>query len=193
MTESDLTSLEEKAKRATPGPWHLGHVNEANESCEIDSTSDGCGVCVAYERSDQTFIAAANPQTILSLIAHVRSLDVEYRKALEELTDLRVLAADHLRGLFSMASDFDELDRAKFLAKKWNLYQWDETKLPEESLYRKTREENSALRARVGELEAANQFLKEAYTPLEKNSVSIEVGPQTKALSTLLANGEKKG
>lgn len=54
-----LSELSELEAKATSGPWHIGHVNERDESCEIDSTSEGCGICTTYFRNDQAFIATS--------------------------------------------------------------------------------------------------------------------------------------
>lgn len=71
----DLDELERLAQAATPGPWEA--------DCDSGFVS---GICQFWDKSEYDFdnphnnaayIAATNPQTVLELIAHIRSLENE--------------------------------------------------------------------------------------------------------------------
>ncbi len=89
MTADRWTELEALAKAATPGPW------DAVEG----ATSDGWWVerpHISTVVSDPTgpdarYIAAANPQTVLDLIAHVRELEAMRAKVLDVLDEIAAL------------------------------------------------------------------------------------------------------
>lgn len=77
-----LAELENKAEAATPGPWTLG-VDEENDEYEIlfkykTWTKSLSGVNTKWEhympqhKSESEFIVAANPQTVLTLIAIIK-------------------------------------------------------------------------------------------------------------------------
>ena len=90
----DLDELESKAKAATRGPWKcVAHV----ESLLLGVQSvDGVPISViAGDRpltnmrqaiADNAHIAAANPATILALIAHIRELEADNKDFLEQIT-----------------------------------------------------------------------------------------------------------
>lgn len=108
---TDLKDLKELAEAATPGPWHGGHgasldaVNTAWRDQNNNMTPDnyvkgGWAKVVALvgQRAwrnisqcgkDAAFIAAANPKTVLELIARVEAaeLDLKSEKLLLEATD----------------------------------------------------------------------------------------------------------
>lgn len=90
MTPEELDKLEESAKYATPGPWCVVLPNDRHQIVIRSDKPKRGRDYVAEMRwpindtqdnfiDDADFIATANPQTILSLIAQVR----RYRKALE--------------------------------------------------------------------------------------------------------------
>jgi hypothetical protein len=93
MTDTDWTELREKAEAATPGPWEHWDDREGVQGVGADDT-----VCqMAYLREDDhthipydnaranaAFIAAANPATVLALIAEVEQLRCN-QSHLEEL------------------------------------------------------------------------------------------------------------
>mgnify|MGYP006191147151 CR=1 FL=1 len=66
----DLRELREAAERATPGPWRRYHEAQVIRP-------DGGRVCKAHFERDTTFIARANPSTVLSLIARISRLESE--------------------------------------------------------------------------------------------------------------------
>ena len=96
MTDADLDKLEALAKAATQGPWeHDGNTgwmapvlhrwSESGCCGQVLATGECCGYSVSQEQEawdvqqigsaspeDAAFIAAANPATILDLIASAR-------------------------------------------------------------------------------------------------------------------------
>lgn len=88
----DLDTLEAAAKAATPGPW----VNTAGYKIKVASTGTHCAS--AWERytyepgkeitsekaqANAAFIAAANPATVLELIAELRAEREKYTNAVK--------------------------------------------------------------------------------------------------------------
>ena len=80
MTESELKELESKARAATPGPW------VANAGCVLSEygyivakaeSIPGVGSLWERRRSQAEYIAAANPEVVLALIAEIRVLRAE--------------------------------------------------------------------------------------------------------------------
>jgi hypothetical protein len=71
MTSDEIVALKSLAEKATPGPYHIGHVNELTDAAEIEGDRGGHTVAYVYDRSDQSYVCAANPQTVLKLIAEV--------------------------------------------------------------------------------------------------------------------------
>ena len=81
----DLVRLEELAKAATPGPWKQHLVDDTTVICpqrdicctfaegglndDVDFSSD-----TEQREADAAFIAAANPATILELLAEIERL-----------------------------------------------------------------------------------------------------------------------
>lgn len=101
----DLDELVELAKKATPGKWWIdshGHSmvafsGEAGDVEIVFATDNDMGPLVRHEDTgnlshwrndnDATFIAATNPETILTLIARIKAQDeelLELRKAFSE-------------------------------------------------------------------------------------------------------------
>lgn len=91
---TDLQSLRDVAEKATPGPWVQGMIgerliDEVDTSytfgfIKIDNSDDGRdGV------ADAAFIAACDPQTVLSLLDRIRDLEVENRHLLPVSHELR--------------------------------------------------------------------------------------------------------
>ena len=75
----DLRELREAAGRATPGPWRRYHEAQVIRP-------DGGRVCKAHFERDTTFIARANPSTVLSLIDRISRLESENARLRELLT-----------------------------------------------------------------------------------------------------------
>jgi hypothetical protein len=72
MHDMNLNELEARAKVATPGPWHVDREKPHTEPYVCSKTwnisSD------PMDDGDAAYIAAANPETILALIAMVREM-----------------------------------------------------------------------------------------------------------------------
>jgi len=95
----DLERLKELAEKATPGPWFVGIADEPRRGPVdaeykapgyydnigvISSTSGGTAVgCNEYnvfsDLGTATYIAAANPEVVLKIIARVRELEANQR------------------------------------------------------------------------------------------------------------------
>ena len=86
MSEIDLEDLKAKAIAATPGPWYCDEpfVGSSNHRFNIVS-----GVC-DNATSNCYFIAAANPATVLDLIARLQNAEAERDALRAELEALRV-------------------------------------------------------------------------------------------------------
>jgi len=82
LTDVELAELQAKAERATPGPWRNGSVEKYNvfvecrdpESLGMERVLFKMNTHFSYE-ADATFIAAANPATVLRLLAIVKAVD----------------------------------------------------------------------------------------------------------------------
>ncbi|UXJ54844.1 ead/Ea22-like family protein [Pseudomonas citronellolis] len=104
MTDTNkLKELAEIASKATPGPWWIdshGHhmVSESQDHRTIFLTNDGMGPATRHPETgnlshwpndwDASYIASADPTTILELIAEVERLKAEseaLRKQLEQM------------------------------------------------------------------------------------------------------------
>jgi hypothetical protein len=68
-----LTDLAEKAKRATPGPWHRG----AAEVYAAQESGDPYDILLPGSSAprDLDYIAACSPERILALVERVRELE----------------------------------------------------------------------------------------------------------------------
>ncbi len=79
MTKDQLDRLEAAAKAATPGPWIAPHGTNVFSDQEEMSGIPIASCTFQRSRSDalnnSTFIATANPQAILDLIAYARKLE----------------------------------------------------------------------------------------------------------------------
>lgn len=108
MTDADLDKLEALAKAATPGPWEQSHREGDDEMYRTQVyTADGetiaslawypkdmgGGRIGTYREANAAFMAAANPATILDLIASAR-------RDAEEIERLRARFAE-------LADDFE--------------------------------------------------------------------------------------
>ena len=68
--KTDLGRLRELAEKATPGPWTADPQRPGILRINDDPT---CGILVG-QRTNTSFIAAANPQTVLSLLDRIEVL-----------------------------------------------------------------------------------------------------------------------
>ena len=91
MTDAELSNLESLAKAATPGPWeYLPHNSKdawvitsyQNPECEeyICSIAHAFGNIQEKRNKDGLYITAANPTTILELIAELRQTKADLQR-----------------------------------------------------------------------------------------------------------------
>jgi hypothetical protein len=73
----NLDELESIAKAATPGPWKSAHVKGHAFDQVFAEVNGGDFLCDVYGKTsvDAAYIAAANPETMLALVAHIRKLE----------------------------------------------------------------------------------------------------------------------
>lgn len=70
----DIDKLEALAKAATPGPWCAGRWADIEDSNGVDLLAVSIDIPCFNRMNDADFVAAANPVTILTLVAEVRAL-----------------------------------------------------------------------------------------------------------------------
>lgn len=91
MTNDELHTLKALAEAATPGPWEAGNDIGEGEVYGVDGYAVVGAAAQAWTRrevdANARFIAAANPQTVLALVAEVERLREEaqlsYQRAFE--------------------------------------------------------------------------------------------------------------
>jgi hypothetical protein len=81
----DTKKLRTLAEHATPGPWS---TSPGPRSVAIAATYGRQKIYATpsggtYPNADQLFIAAANPQTVLSLLDELKTLRTQFSKALD--------------------------------------------------------------------------------------------------------------
>lgn len=69
-----IKELKLSAKHATPGPWHIGHINEDTDAADIVG-SNGEIVAENVEPRNQWFMCRATPENILKLIERLEFLE----------------------------------------------------------------------------------------------------------------------
>jgi hypothetical protein len=93
----DIDEIEALAKAATPGPWQSSQYDDLEDSNGHDLLTSSGGVSCFNRAGDADFVAAANPATILALIAEVRAL-----------RNLESAVRDH-RAMYEGTSDEDNM------------------------------------------------------------------------------------
>ena len=89
----DLAKLKELIEKATPGPWGTDHMpNQPDDRCMIVTNIEVIAELHGHNRMrnsehDMRYIAAADPQTVLALIAEIECRDVLIRE-LRDWTDI---------------------------------------------------------------------------------------------------------
>lgn len=63
----DLNKLKELAAKASPGPWHIGHVNEEHGWADIVSIRSEI-IADDVDRHNQSYLCSVDPQSLLKLI-----------------------------------------------------------------------------------------------------------------------------
>jgi len=125
---SSLEKLEALAKAATPGPWRAHLSTEDISSYWVIETGKVLTVCdfegadfgPKTEEANAAYIAAANPQAILSLLAEHRQL-MERVEVLERQNEvdrqvISIVAADLLRTISSR----------EWMSEGRGPYEWDD-------------------------------------------------------------------
>lgn len=103
---NDLTKLKELAERATPGYWEL-------DGRGVGPASDpNASIAKCSKREDAAYIAVANPQAILGLIAEVERIKAEneaLRKDAERYRWMRDKCHlfDHYRSMTHVPNAFE--------------------------------------------------------------------------------------
>lgn len=117
----DYSKLETLAKAATPGPWQQHLVDDTTVT---STTLDVCctfpdggrnddvdfAAPVEQHEANAAYIAAANPQVIISLIARVKELEEALKPLLNEkaITRLKeLLEVEHAMGGHRMAAIYE--------------------------------------------------------------------------------------
>ena len=81
-----LNELEALAKAATPGPWETNKADIISNVIEVIANNGYVSVCDA-DPYDALFIAHANPQTILQMIALIRQMEDALKEAETAMVD----------------------------------------------------------------------------------------------------------
>jgi hypothetical protein len=112
LSQEQRVELVAKAKAATPGPWAFECGDHSHRYSQVIAESErtihykyGSGTAKAADQDerDAAFIAAANPEAILSYEATVQALTVERDEALERVKVLEAGLADASLGLQAIA------------------------------------------------------------------------------------------
>lgn len=105
ITDELLAELDEKAKVATPGPWEVAAqtVYALNDDGfnRFSALVQDARTSVIELYANATHIAAANPSTLLALIAHIRSLEERLEKAEKDAQRYRWLRSRYICGDFA--------------------------------------------------------------------------------------------
>src|SRR5690606_14220472 len=111
LSEDRLAELEAMAKAATPGPWSFRE--RAAEDYMVGSIDYELIAHVWHHEGDAAFIAATDPDTVLSLIAEVRRLRADRAKLWDALHALQDGLQCSCRGTDHRCGSCRVLDRAR--------------------------------------------------------------------------------
>lgn len=100
-----IEELKRLAQKATPGPWHVSgyapeEIRSSNSIVRAVARRAGPEDTWDVARRDAAYIAAANPQAILSLIERLEALEAE-RKGIVKLTLEQARAIETMPGVAS--------------------------------------------------------------------------------------------
>lgn len=88
MTDNlDIDAIEARAKAATPGGWHVGHIDENLDHAEIVDAADQ-PVATVYRRAAEPLICSAFDSTF-ALCARVREIEADLEIARNEANIFR--------------------------------------------------------------------------------------------------------
>jgi hypothetical protein len=78
----DLDAIEATARAATPGEWRVADwTGDHRVGVEAFHGAGRRPICVTDELADAAHIAAANPATVLALVARIREFEAGLRAA----------------------------------------------------------------------------------------------------------------
>lgn len=87
-------SLRSLAEKATPGPWVAGlstgsnvntqHVSEAKD--DVGTIADFCNYTDAQDKANARYVAACDPQTILSILDRLEQLERDYYELIMQVS-----------------------------------------------------------------------------------------------------------
>lgn len=113
----DTTKLRELAQKATPGPW--GYELDHGSFLRIYSDAgsgivDGCGCCGSpnCDEVNATFIAAANPATVLTLLDERDELERMFHDACHNLAAINFLLMTHPEKIMEEISRLKNIEAA---------------------------------------------------------------------------------
>lgn len=111
MTKEEIQTLEDAAKKATPGPWYVRPQAESTIGDVLDGNdNDNFHVTTWKGKHDAAFVSAANPTAILSLIAAHRKV-LDYIEYVNKLVDTMRDVSRYLR--HSLDATQTKLEKAK--------------------------------------------------------------------------------
>lgn len=113
-TKKLLQDVKKRLEKATPGPWHIGHVSQLSddsESADIGA-ADGSEVAHVFPRGCQSFIANA-PTDLAKLIEIVECL----REGLEKYKGIRAVQLTTPDSTLSWYAADEALKRADEIAR----------------------------------------------------------------------------
>lgn len=119
ISNEDFGQLEALANAATPGDWVVD-AKDIGAAFNIETVDGACAVAMALEisgdadltqrKSNAAFVAAANPKTVLALVAALKNAnDLSLRAASDRETELLELI-QHIRGKSSCEDAWDAID-----------------------------------------------------------------------------------
>lgn len=100
-----VTSALERARRATPGPWHIGHVSETTDAVEIDS-ADLKQIAVVFERRDQPLVASC--RTDVEVLSEACSVLLEVLEPANEYLKQFICDGTNYNGACDPGVDFHD-------------------------------------------------------------------------------------
>lgn len=119
ISNEDFGQLEALANAATPGDWVVD-AKDIGAAFNIETVDGACAVAMALDisgdadltqrKSNAAFVAAANPKTVLALVAALKNAnDLSLRAASDRETELLDLIS-HIRGKSSCEDAWDDID-----------------------------------------------------------------------------------
>ena len=92
LTDEELRAALALSEAATPGPWHVGHIDESLDRGEIVNT-DGIIIASDCKRNDEAFLCAAR-DLVPRMARELLSLRKWKKQILEDMKDLGMTFAE---------------------------------------------------------------------------------------------------